>query len=306
MPKKKVSFKHLIEYVFFSGYINSIRLSPIAFIPLHRLWLRFLFTLIGRRHSAIVTRNLELAFPGKNSREISRLKKKIYRHFSTIFTQVITLFVKKKPEKILPPIIINNRRILDKILKLGKGVILFSAHFGNWELAPFIISREINKKTYNIARRMDNPLIEKKVTEFRKYMGSHIIYKKGSIKTILKELKRNQVIGMIIDQNTLPEEGVFVDFFSHKVCAIPSVAQIHLKWNIPIVPVFIHYEPGQIVCDILEEVGFKKSDDFKKDVVDLTQICNTLIEEKIRQYPEQWFWFHNRWKNQPQGDSHET
>lgn len=305
MPKKKVSFKHLLEYIFFSGYLTKIKLSPIAFLPLHRFWLRFLFLLIGRRHSRIVTRNLELAFPGKSSREISRLKKKIYRHFSSIFTQVITLFVKKKPEKILPPVIIDNRQVLDKILKRGKGVILFSAHFGNWELVPFIISREMKKKTFNIARKMDNPLIEKKVTEFRKYMGSHIIYKKGSIKTILKELKRNQIIGMIIDQNTLPEEGVFVDFFSRKVSAIPSVSQLHLKWNIPIVPVFIHYEPHQIVVEILEEVAFKKSENFKKDVLDLTQYCNTLIEEKIRQYPEQWFWFHNRWKNQPTGETDE-
>lgn len=306
MQKKPVSFKHLIEYGIFSFYLNSIKLSPICLLPLHRFKLRLLFGLVGRRHSRIVTRNLKLAFPGKSSQEINRLKKKVYRHFSTIFTQVIALFVKQKPEKILPPVIINNRGMLDRILKRGRGVILFSAHFGNWELVPFIISREMKQETYNIARIMDNPLIEKKVTEFREYMGSHIIYKKGSIKAILNQLKRNQIIGMIIDQNTIPEEGVFVDFFSRQVSAIPSVSQLHLKWHIPIVPVFIHYEPGQIVFDIMEEVAFKKSGNFKKDVLDLTQHCNSLIEDKIRQYPEQWFWFHNRWKNQPEGEADGT
>lgn len=306
MPDKKISFKHRLEYVIFMAYIGSIKISPLFLQSLHRATLNTLFKMLSCRHSRIVTHNLQMAFPEKTAAEIKILKRGIYKHFSTIFTQIIYLYVKQNPEKILPEIQIRNNKVLENILTRGKGVILFSAHFGNWELVPFIISRKLNRKTHNVARIMDNPLIEERVVRFREYMGSRIIHKKGSIKTILKELKNNQIIGMIIDQNTLPDEGVFVDFFSRKVCAIPSVSQLHLKRNIPIVPIFIHYEPEKIVVEISEEISFQKSANFEDDVVRLTQYCNTLIEEKIRQYPEQWLWFHQRWKSKPSGDNRET
>jgi KDO2-lipid IV(A) lauroyltransferase len=106
---------------------------------------------------------------------------------------------------------------------------------------------------------------------------------------------------MIIDQNTIPQEGVVVDFFSHPVTAIPSVSQLHLKKDIPICPVFLHYEPDRIVCEILDEVVFERTGDFEADVQRLTQDCHAIIEDQIRLYPEQWFWFHNRWKARPQG-----
>jgi KDO2-lipid IV(A) lauroyltransferase len=306
MSDKKISFKHRLEYVIFMAYITSIKCSPLFLQSLHRATLEVLFRVLSPRHSRIVSNNLKMAFPEKTAGELKLLKRKIYRHFSTIFTQIIYLYVKQNPEKILPEIQIRNSQVLKDILNRGKGVILFSAHFGNWELVPFIISRKLNRKTHNVARIMDNPLIENRVIRFREYMGSRIIHKKGSIKTILTELKNNQIIGMIIDQNTLPEEGVFVDFFSRKVCAIPSVSQLHLKRNIPVVPVFIHYEPDKIVFEISEEIAFQKSTNFESDVVRLTQICNTLIEEKVRQYPEQWLWFHQRWKSTPAGEYHEA
>jgi KDO2-lipid IV(A) lauroyltransferase len=306
MSNNKISFKHRLEYGIFISYITSIKLSPFFMQSLHRATLNILFKVLSRRHSRIVSENLQMAFPEKTADEIKTLKRRIYKHFSTIFTQIIYLYVKQNPEKTLPDIQIRNSQALEDILNRGKGVILFSAHFGNWELVPFIISRKLKRKTHNVARIMDNPLIEKRVIRFREYMGSRIIHKKGSIKTILKELKNNQIIGMIIDQNTLPEEGVFVDFFSRKVCAIPSVSMLHLKRNIPIVPVFIHYEPDKIVFEISDEVSFQKSGNFEDDLVRLTQYCNTLIEQKVRQYPEQWLWFHQRWKSKPSGESHET
>ena len=306
MHEKEASFKQRIEYLIFILYITGIRLSPIWIMPLHMKWLNLLFKYLSPRHGKIVSGNLKAAFPEKSDSEIENLKKEIYRHFSTIFTQIIFLYIKKRPDKILPEILIRNQKILEDILERGQGVILFSAHFGNWELVPFIIRQALGRKTHNIARKMDNPLIEKKVTAFRKYMGSRIIYKKGSIKTILKELSKNQIIGMIIDQNTLPEEGVFVDFFSRKVSAIPSVAQLYLKKRVPVLPVFIHYRPKKIILEIMKEIDYPPSGHFKQDVVAITQLCNRIIEDKIREFPEQWFWFHQRWKTQPGGEDDKT
>jgi KDO2-lipid IV(A) lauroyltransferase len=146
---------------------------------------------------------------------------------------------------------------------------------------------------------MDNPLVERKVKRFREYMGSTIIHKKSAIRTMLKRLEQNQVVYLLIDQNTIRREGVFVDFFGQPASAVPSVSQLHLKKNKPVVPLFLHYEEEKIVLDFLEEIHFKGSGELEKDIQQLTQQCTAVIEENIRKHPEQWFWFHNRWKTKP-------
>jgi len=301
MPEKKVSFKHRLEYALFSATILSTRLSPVFLLRLHSRVLGGLFRALSPRHFRLVSRNLETAFPDMGPAEIAGLRRRIYRHFALIFTQIVYILAKRKPEKILPEIRVDNLAALEEVLRRGRGVILFSGHFGNWELVPFIIRRALGVVTYNVAREMDNPLIERVVSRFREFMGSRIIYKKGSFRSILRELKKNHIVGMIIDQNTLPQEGVYVDFFDHRVSAIPSVSLLHLKRGIPILPVFLQYEPGRLVLDIQDEVVFEKSGDMDRDVRELTERCHALIERKIRQFPEQWLWFHNRWKNRSAG-----
>ena len=152
-----------------------------------------------------------------------------------------------------------------------------------------------------MAREMNNPLVEKKVKQFRKYMGSELIYKRNSIRTILKRLEKNGIVYLLIDHNTITREGVFVNFFGKPASTVPSVSQLHLKRAIPIIPIFIHYEKDKIVLELLEEINATgtSTGNQKEDILQLTQRCTSLIEEKIRQYPEQWFWFHNRWKTRP-------
>jgi len=305
MQKRPVSFKHKFEYFLFRAYLFKFKLLPPIFIKTQARIIHFLFKRLSKRHSRIVSANLKIAFPQKTETEIKTLKQKVYKHFSVIFSQILFLYAKKKPKKILPDIEVKNLDTIKKILTRKKGVIVFSAHFGNWELIPFILNRNLNKKIYCIARKMDNPLIEKMVKDFRSYMGSEIIYKIGSIRTVLKELENNNIILILIDQNTLPREGVFVDFFSRKVSTITSVSQLHLKKKYAIVPLFVSYEQDKIVLDIQDEIKFPPTDNLKKDILDLTQQCTSLIEDKIGEFPDQWFWFHNRWKNQLQGEINE-
>lgn len=300
-----MSFKHRLEYALFRAFIFKFKLLPPFFIKIQARIIRFLFKTLSKRHSRIVSTNLKNAFPGKTEAEIRGLKQKIYKHFSLFFSQLLFLYAKRKPHKVFPQFEVRNLDIIKKILTRKKGVIVFSAHFGNWELIPYLLNRNLKKKIYCIARKMDNPLIEKMVKDFREYMGSEIIYKIGSIRTVLKELENNNIVLILIDQNTLPREGVFVDFFSRKVSTITTVSQLHLKKKYPIVPLFVQYEPGRIVMDIQNEIIFNSSENLKKDILDLTQKCTSLIEAKIREYPDQWFWFHNRWKNQLQGDINE-
>ncbi|MCU0289684.1 MAG: lysophospholipid acyltransferase family protein [Acidobacteria bacterium] len=281
------------------AFIYMVKASPFFLVSSNKRILSFLGRQMSKRYRGIVEKNLEIAFPEHSETENSQLKDAIYNHFASIFIDIIYMFVKKRPDKVLKTIEVHNFQALEKALEKKKGVILFSAHFGNWELVPFILSRRLNTTIISIAREMNNPLVERRVKQFREKMGSTIVYKKNSLRTILKMLEQNRVVYLLIDQNTIGREAVFIDFFGKKVGAVPSVSQLYLKKNVPVIPLFLHYENDKIILELLPEIEFKGSSNLENDIQELTQECNRIIEENIRKYPEQWFWFHNRWKTKP-------
>jgi KDO2-lipid IV(A) lauroyltransferase len=305
MPQKKVSFKHYLEYLLFTALIIFSRYSPAWIMPIETKILIFLLKKGSRKHSLLIGRNLANAFPTTTPSFLAELKKNIYNHFGNVFVEIVRTFACRNSQTILARSRIIHPEVLELALQKKRGLIIFSAHFGNWEWIPLILHTHFNKDIYSIARPMDNALIEKKVREFRETMGSKIIYKHGSLRTILTRLASNEIIFLLIDQNTVPREGVFVDFFAQKASAITTVSQLYLKKNIPLVPVFLHYEGQEIILDILPEISYSKHDNGDDDLLALTQQTTGLIETQIRKFPEQWFWFHDRWKTKPQGATHE-
>jgi len=299
MQKKSVTFKQRLEYVVFNAFAFMIKISPIFTVKWHRRLLAFLFLKSVKRYRRIVEKNLSIAFPQVQAEEKTRLLTQIYLHFASIFLEIVCYFVKKKPGKILKNIEIINLQVLEEALKKEKGVILFSGHFGNWELVPYILNRKLNRPVNSITRKMNNPLVEKKVREFREYMGSRVIDKKNSLRTILNRLKENGIIFLLIDQHTIRQEAVPTIFFGEKVGVVPTVSQLKIRKEIPVIPIFLHYEKEKIVMELLEEIKAPGGDDPEHDILLMTQECTALIEEKVRRFPEQWFWFHDRWKDKP-------
>jgi len=255
-----------------------------------------IFSIAGKRYKTLVDSNLKIAFPDMSAEDRFSLKKKIFSHFSTIFIDIIYLFGGKDPNKVVGNLKVEGLDNIKNVLKKGKGAILFSAHFGNWELIPFILFRELGFRVSSIARRMDNPLTEEIVKKFRTFMGSEMIYKEGSLRKIIRVTEDNGLIYLLIDQNTITREGVPVSFFEREVIAVTTVSQLYLKKGIPIIPLFITYQKDAIVLKIGEEISFKQSSDHDEDLKKLTQQCLGLVENKIREFPDHWFWFHDRWR----------
>lgn len=306
MPQKKASFKRHLEYALFSGLISLIKYSPLRVLSLEKKVLVFFLKKGSRRHSRLISQNLAMAFPATAPAALAGLKKNIYDHFGGIFMEIARTFARRDPQAILSRTRVNNLQVIVRALQKNRGLIIFSAHFGNWEWIPLILHTRLGKDIHSIARPMDNALIEKKVKEFREAMGSQVIYKRGSLRTILKRLSANEIVFLLIDQNTVPREGVFVDFFAKKATAITTVSQLYLKKNIPVVPVFLHYEGQEIILDVLPEIDYPAADQNPAALTELTQQLTWLIEAQIKKFPEQWFWFHDRWKTKPQGETRES
>lgn len=303
MQQQKVSFKRRLEYALFAGLISLINYSPPRLLDLERKALVFFLKKGSPRHARLIAHNLALAFPDAPAPRLETLKRGIYDHFGRVFIEIARTFARKNPGAILARARVNRLDILERALEKGRGAIVFSAHFGNWEWIPLILRDRLGGNVHSIARPMDNPLIENKVRAFREAMGSRVIYKRGSLRTIFKRLAANELVYLLIDQNTVPREGVFVDFFANKASAITTVSQLYLKKGVPVVPVFLHYEGEAIVLDVLPEIAYIPRGDPAAALTELTQQLNWLIEAQVRKFPEQWFWFHDRWKTRPQGDT---
>jgi KDO2-lipid IV(A) lauroyltransferase len=306
MQQKKGSFKVGLEHALFAGMISLVRISPPWALRLERKLLVFFLKKASPRHSRLVAANLAQAFPADDAGRRDDLKTRVYDHFGMVFMEILRTFARNDPRAILARTRVRHAEILERALEKRRGVIVFSAHFGNWEWIPLVLRDRLGKEIHSIARPMDNPRIEGKVREFREAMGSRVIYKQGSLRTILKRLAGNGVVYLLIDQNTVPREGVFVDFFGRPAATVTTVAQLYLKRKIPVVPVFLHYEGAEIVLDVLPEIDFTAAGEDPAAVTALTQKMTRLIEEQVRLYPEQWFWFHDRWKTRPQGETHES
>jgi KDO2-lipid IV(A) lauroyltransferase len=303
MQHKKVSFKRRLEYALFAGMIPLIQYAPPWILNLKKKALVFFLKKGSPRHARLIARNLALAFPDVAAPQLEILKQSVYDHFGRIFIEIARTYSRRDSRAILSRTQVHGMEILERALEKKRGVIIFSAHFGNWEWIPLILRDRLGKDVHSIARPMDNPLIEKKVRSFREALGSRVIYKQGSLRTIFKLLGANEMVFLLIDQNTVQREGVFVDFFGKKATAITTVSQLYLKKGIPVVPAFLHYEGEAIVLDILPEIDYAPGGGATNALGALTQQLTGLIEAQIRKFPEQWLWFHDRWKTRPQGEA---
>jgi KDO2-lipid IV(A) lauroyltransferase len=299
MPEEKIACKQRIEYHLFQLLIQAVRFSPGWARSWERRFFVFFLKRFDPKHSRIISNNLRIVFPGKSAEDLIRIQNAVYRHFVSILLEIIRTFARNEMASILERSTIRNAERLTNALKKNSGLLVISAHFGNWEWIPLLLSHHLGGPVYSIARPMDNPLMEKKVSEFRTACGSTIIHKQGSLRKILSLLGKNRVVYMLADLNTVQREAIFVDFFSRPAATGTTAARLHFKKHVPVIPLFLHYEGERIVLDVLEEIDFPETGDLKNDVSLFTRRINVFIEEAIRKNPEQWFWFHNRWKTQP-------
>ena len=181
--------------------------------------------------------------------------------------------------------------------KQGRGVLVATAHLGNWELSAF--AHALMTEPMNVMiLPLDNPLVDQLVEDRRTLSGNRLIFKKDAARSVLKALKNNEPVGILIDQNTTPSEGVFINFFGKLACAGVGFVKLAHHSQAPVIPGFaIWDEPTQrYILHFLPEVPLIG------DPATDTQRIHTVLEDIIRQHPDQWMWIHRRWKTRPPGE----
>lgn len=261
--------------------------------------LGFLFFCFDRRHRSIALSNLKSAL-GKNTSDaaLKRIARNSFLHFGEILFDIIK-FTHLREEKKNKLITVEGEEFIQEVLKEGKGALLFSAHFGNWEIAPFLLSRM--GKLSVVARPLDNRFLENQLLKLRTKLGAKVIYKHQASRQILRLLRANEMVAILIDQNVLWDQAVFIHFFGKLAATTPSLATFYLRTGSPLLPVFCFPTPlhGYHI-KISEPLKISLTGDNNLDVLKITQLCTKIIEEQIRENPKYWLWFHNRWKTRPE------
>ncbi len=268
------------------GMVNSITLnSPVALVK-------------SRRMSTI--KHLQQAFGEEKSyAEINRIAKQIFLNFSVCAADAIRLprIIEEGMDKIIS---VKGQEILDPVNKRGKGAILLTAHFCNWELLGAWMAKN-GYKIKVVGTTNKNIHIDKIITETRNNAGYYNIARKTGTRDIIRALEEGWFIGMLIDQDT-KVDGVFVNFFDQWAHTATGPMVLARKYNLDVIPMFIRLkEDFTYQLEVQKPLELEFTDDKKRDLLVNTQRCSDAYEDIIRRYPEQWAWFHPRWKKQPEG-----
>jgi KDO2-lipid IV(A) lauroyltransferase len=254
--------------------------------------------LLDRRHRRITMDNLEAAFteslPLARKKQIAR---RCWKHFGrTLFDTL--LFPRLSGELGQRLAHYEGLEHIRNAYAKGKGVILFSAHYGHWELIA-LMQGYLGLQLALVTRPLDNPRLERMLAEARGGSGNLIIHKRNAVSEMLKALRKGIGVGIVIDQDAR-HEGIFVPFFNRPASTTPTLALLALRTGASVVPVrSVPLDDGSYKITYEPELEVVRTANRKNDVLRLTEHCTAIIERWVRQQPELWLWMHRRWKTQP-------
>jgi len=257
---------------------------------------------IDRRHRQVALENLAAAYADRMPEgERRRLARSAFSHFGQVAAECL-LMEKMKPADIERLVEYEGVEHIRKAFRKGKGVIVFSGHYGHWEIVA-LMQGWLGYPMALVTRPLDNPYLERLLWRGRTASGNDVIHKKNAVRGILKTLRHGWCVALVIDQDARGTEHVFVDFFGRPAATITTLGLIALKTGAPVIPVFsVPLPDGRYRISYLPELPVEQlatTGERGSDVKAITQACTRLIEEQVRARPECWLWMHRRWKRRP-------
>jgi KDO2-lipid IV(A) lauroyltransferase len=246
-------------------------------------------------------RNLALAFPEKSKSERARI---LRGEFTSLGRQLAEVchFPKYTLENVNQVIVYDGFENYERAYARGKGVLFLTAHFGGWELSAFSHSMH-GHWMHVVMRPMDNLYLDRLIRTYRTMHGNTTVDKDDFIRGLLAAMKKGEVVGILMDTNMTPPQGIFVDFFGIPACTASGLARIALRTDAAVVPTFTIWDPvlRKYRLRFDPAVDLIRTDDNEADIITNTQLFTKIIEDYVRRYPDQWLWVHRRWKTRPDG-----
>ncbi|OGU81337.1 MAG: hypothetical protein A2W11_10070 [Ignavibacteria bacterium RBG_16_35_7] len=287
--------KNRIEYILFILFSWCFRLLGLKLSRKFAVILAFVFFYFIPIRKKVVFNNLKIAFPENDIHANKKLAFRIYQSFAITLVEILYLPYIKKVELINAVKCSNPELIIEKF-KEGKGLILLSSHFGNWEFIAISVAMQVRLPFSVIVKPLRNPLVYDWMNNFRTKFGNEVVPLGISIRKIYQTLKEKKVIAMVADQRG-PREGVKVDFFGKKVSVYTGPAALALKTGAPLICGIAVRDKNYKYIMVLVEISQQNLPDGEEEkILEISQRYTSYLETVIRENPEQWLWMHNRWK----------
>lgn len=272
---------------------------PLArFAAIGLAWMVYLFHVRLRR---VGMRNLALAFPGQTRRQHAQILRGVFTSLGRQLAE-LCLFPKYTVENLKDVLTYDGFENFEHALNRGKGILFLTAHLGAWELSAFAHSL-CGHPLKIVMRPLDNVHINLLTRRYRTMHGNSTVDKDDFVRGLLSAMKAGEMVGILMDTNMTPPQGVFVDFFGIPACTASGLARIALRTDAAVVPGFTIWDPvlRRYRLRFDPAVRLLRSGDDDADVVANTALFTKIIEDYVRRYPDQWLWVHRRWKTRPEG-----
>jgi len=259
------------------------------------------YRLVPRLRS-VGMKNLEVAFPEWSAAQQEDTLRRLYRKLGWLLAEFCQMpkYTRENSQSFLRYDGLEHYLAArDK----GKGVLIVTGHLGAWELSSFYHSL-MGYSMSMVIRRLDNARVDGLVNHIRCLHGNRVLHKDDFARGLLGAMRQGETVGILMDTNMTPPQGVFVPFFGKPACTASGLARVALKTGAAALPGFMLWEEAErkYVLHFGDEIVFDRTGDDEADTVANTAKCTAAIEDYVKRYPDQWLWVHRRWKTRPEGE----
>jgi KDO2-lipid IV(A) lauroyltransferase len=289
------TIQHRLEYQGVRAVVALVRILPMSVVLVVGTLLGRAFYAFDGPHRRLAVGNLVASFPFRSKSECRSIARGMFSHFGRLL-MVILKFSTMSRERMLAHVEFEGEERVAAAHHHGKGVLLFTGHFGFWEINALVHALVMQPMAV-LARPLDNPLLHELLESVRRSTGNSVIYRRGALRRVLRALAENQAVAILIDQHIQTSDAVYVDFFDRPAATTSALAAIALRTGAPVLPVFALPMPRGRFRMVYEHPVDPPRSDGPDAIREFTQRCTDVLEMYVRRYPELWLWMHRRWRD---------
>jgi KDO2-lipid IV(A) lauroyltransferase len=294
--------RHRLEYAVVWPLVKLLGMLPRPLARFVAFLLASAVYYVHPRLRHVGVRNLEIAMPELPMGERRTIVRGVFRSLARLLAE-FCLFPKYSRENVTHVAVYEGFENFDAAQRRGKGVLFLTAHLGGWEVGSFAHSVHGHPLRV-VVRPLDNPYVNRLVDRYRTLHGNQTFSKDDFVRGLLSAMRGGETVGLLMDQNMTPPQGVFVPFFGVQACTASGIARMALHTDAAVIPAFTIWDPvlRKYRVHFDPPLTLVRTDNAEADVVANTAMFNNVLEQYVRKYPDQWLWVHRRWKTRPPGE----
>jgi len=290
-----------LELLAVKTVLAAVRVLPVAIVERVGAALGLAVYAFDGPHRRIAARNVAAAFPTRSESERRAIVRGAFAHFGKLLFELLK-FSTLSPAAMLARVEFEGEEHVRHAYAQAKGVLFVTGHFGFWELQALVHALRLEPMTV-LARALDNPELNALLEQLRTRTGNGVVYRKGTIRRVMRLLHEGKSVGVLIDQHIQSKDAIYVDFFNRPAATTSLVAALALRTGAPVIPLFALPLGGGRYKMVYEHAVPPPDESVPDRVHEFTQRCTDVLEMYVRRHPELWLWMHRRWRDNAQTES---